>query len=84
MTPVITYNILNSLTLLIHYIPVFVDKCVTGIKANEKTCQSYIDMNPSLATLLNPKIGYLKAAELAKESLEKNNQWKNLLLKKDT
>ena len=82
MTPVITYNILNSLTRLIHYIPVFVDKCVTGIKANEETCRSYIDMNPSLATLLNPKIGYLKAAELAKESLEKKQSVKKLAIEK--
>jgi fumarate hydratase class II len=39
-------------------------------------------MNPSLATLLNPKIGYLKAAELAKESLEKKQSVKKLAIEK--
>ncbi len=82
MTPVITYNILNSLTLLINYIPVFVNKCITGLKVNEEICRSYIDMNPSLATMLNPKIGYLKAAELAKESLEKKQSVKKLAIEK--
>ena len=82
MTPVITYNILTSLTRLIHYIPNFVENCITGIKSNEETCKANIDMNPSLATLLSPKIGYLKAADLAKESLEKKQSVKKLSIEK--
>jgi len=71
MTPVITYNILQCIAILINYLPVFRKHCVEGIKANEDRCRSYLDLNPSLATLLSPKIGYLKAAEIAKESWEK-------------
>lgn len=82
MTPVITHNVLSSITLLINYIPIFVDKCINGIKANKETIQSYIDLNPSLATLLTPKIGYLKAVEIAKESLEKKQSVKKLAIEK--
>ncbi|MFQ6039539.1 MAG: aspartate ammonia-lyase [Candidatus Poribacteria bacterium] len=71
MTPAMTYNILQSTAILTNYIPVFRKRCIEGIRANENRCRSYLNMNPSLATLLSPKIGYLKAAELAKESMEK-------------
>lgn len=71
MTPVIIYNILESIAMLNNYLPVFQKKCIDGIIADEDRCKSYLKLNPSLATLLSPKIGYLKAAELAKESLER-------------
>ena len=55
MTPVMTYNILQSTAILTNYLPVFRKRCVEGIRANEARCRSYLDMNPSLATLLSPK-----------------------------
>ncbi len=70
MTPVMTHNILESLNLLIGYLPDFREKCLEGIAANTEKCSSYIAMNPILATLLSDRIGYLRAAELAKESME--------------
>lgn len=82
MTPVMTYNILSSIAILTNYLPAFEKRCVRGIKANEKKCKAYLDLNPSLATLLNPKIGYLKAAEIAKESLEEGISVKELVVKK--
>ncbi|MHC1624984.1 MAG: aspartate ammonia-lyase [Methermicoccaceae archaeon] len=69
MTPVIVHNILSSIRILSSYLPVFQEKCVEGIKANEDRNMAYLEKNPSLATLLNPKIGYAQAAELAKQSL---------------
>jgi fumarate hydratase class II len=44
-------------------------RCVEGITADPDRCRSYLDRNPAMATLLNPLIGYLKAAEVAKEAL---------------
>jgi aspartate ammonia-lyase len=72
MTPVITYNILQSMSMLNNYLPVFNEYCIKDITADEGRCRGTLEKNPSLATLLSPIIGYLKAAELAKESLEKN------------
>lgn len=71
MTPVMTYNILESMAILTNFLPVFQERCVLGIKAKEERCRSFLELNPALATFLAPKIGYLQAAELAKESLEK-------------
>jgi aspartate ammonia-lyase len=82
MTPVMTYNIITSISLLTNYLPVFTRKCIKGIIANEEKCRSYLEKNPSLATLLSPKIGYLKAAEIAKESLEKNISIEKLAITK--
>ena len=43
--------------------------CIKGITANEKRCEFYAQSTVSLATALNPYIGYAKAAEIAKESV---------------
>jgi aspartate ammonia-lyase len=71
MTPVMVHNILTSIALLVSYLPVFQTRCVEGIEADEERCRAHLERNPSLATLLSPKIGYLAAAELAKEALAK-------------
>ncbi len=71
MTPVMTCNILESIALLTNYLPFFRERCVEGIKANEESCRAYLELNPIIVTFLTPKIGYLKAAELAKEALER-------------
>ena len=42
--------------------------CVDGITANEEVCRQYFESSISLATALNPYIGYARAAEVAKES----------------
>ena len=61
MTPIITHNILISLKLLNNYLPVFQSRCVDDISIKESRLTITAGMNPSLATLLSPKIGYLKA-----------------------
>ena len=71
MTPVMTHNILESLAIMTAYLPVFQERCVEGITAHERRLQEYLEINPILATLLAPRIGYLKAAEIAREAQEK-------------
>lgn len=71
MTPLSTYNLLDSLSLLINFLPVVEQKCVAGIVADKEKCSHYFEQNPSLATLLNPKIGYARAAEVFKEAVAK-------------
>jgi fumarate hydratase class II len=45
-----------------------VDRCLAGAKANVERCASSVEKSISMATALNPLIGYEKAAEIAKES----------------
>jgi aspartate ammonia-lyase len=80
--PAMVHNILTSLGLLTNFLPVFTDKCVAGIKADEARCRAYLGLNPSLATLLAPKIGYLAAAELAREAIEKRQPVGQLAIEK--
>jgi aspartate ammonia-lyase len=69
MMPAMAYNVLQSITILANTLRVFVDKCVVGITANPKRNEFYAQSTVSLATALNPYIGYAKAAEIAKESV---------------
>ncbi|MFX1452883.1 MAG: aspartate ammonia-lyase, partial [Promethearchaeota archaeon] len=82
MMPVIVHNILQSIQFLINYLPIVIEKCISGIEANQEKCMRYLDKNTALATFLNPYIGYLEAAKVAKESLEKNVSIFELILQK--
>jgi fumarate hydratase class II len=70
MIPVMTYNFLQSATILGNVAGIFVDKCINGIEANREVCLGYAERSPALATALAPTLGYDKAAELAKKALE--------------
>lgn len=70
MMPVMIYNILFSLKILTNMMEMFSSKCVDGISANKEQCQKYFEETLGLATALNPIIGYAKAAEVVKESVE--------------
>jgi len=72
MMPLIIFNLLWSLDILINAITSFTEKCVIGIEANEKRCQEYSEKSIGLATILNMYIGYEKAAEVVKESILSN------------
>jgi aspartate ammonia-lyase len=71
MTPVITHNVLQSVSLLLNFLPLFTRKCIEGIDADKERCRAYLKLNPALATFLTPRIGYLGAAKLAEEALER-------------
>jgi aspartate ammonia-lyase len=64
-----SYNVLQSITILANMLRQLTEKCIVGITANEKRNVFYAQSTVSLATALNPYIGYEKAAEIAKESV---------------
>ena len=70
MMPVMAHNLLMSAEILKNAVKVFREKCVSGIAVNYARCQEYIDKSLGIATALNQYIGYLKAAEVAKEALK--------------
>jgi aspartate ammonia-lyase len=69
MMPTMAYNVLQSTTILANMLRVFTTRGVAGIEANAERCKYYAESTIALATALNPKIGYAKAAELVKESV---------------
>src|ERR1700691_1990452 len=69
MMPTMAYNVLQSVTILGNMLREFDQYCVAGITANQQRCETYAQSTVSLATALNPYIGYAKAAEIVKESV---------------
>jgi len=82
MMPLMAFEILFSMEILKNYLPVFVAKCIAGIEADRAQCEAYYISSPSLATALNPIIGYAKAAEIAKESAKSGTPIPTLLREK--
>jgi fumarate hydratase class II len=70
MMPVMAYDFLEAIRLLTHATDVFCDKCVTGIGANKTRCEELVELSMAMVTSLAPKIGYDRAAEIAKESVK--------------
>lgn len=82
MLPGMVKCVLDSSDMLKNFIPIFRKNMIEGIKANEDRLKSYVEKSPILVTLLNPHIGYMKAAELYKEALATNKSIKELVLEK--
>lgn len=59
------------------------ERCIDGIKANDKQCEKYLGLTSQIATVLSPVIGYAKAAELAKVALSENKSIIELIKEKN-
>jgi aspartate ammonia-lyase len=70
MMPVIAFNVLLSMRILTNAANVLADKCVKGIEANRDMCAYWVERSAALATALAPQIGYAKAAEISKKSVQ--------------
>ncbi|HEY4739969.1 MAG: class II fumarate hydratase [Candidatus Acidiferrales bacterium] len=70
--PVIIFNFLNSVRILADASRSFMDHCVTGIEINQKQIDSYVKNSLMLVTALAPRIGYDKAAAIAKKAHHEN------------
>lgn len=64
--PVCAYNFLQSVRLLADAMCSFADNCVCGITVNADKMKDYLDRSLMLVTCLTPKIGYDRAAAVAK------------------
>ena len=70
MLPGMLKCILESTDMLTNFLPIFTTNLIDGLDANETKLRSDIENSPVIVTLLTPKIGYLRSAELFKESLK--------------
>ena len=68
MMPMMADNLLQSIRLLSRVCTVFVDKCISGIEADEERCGEIIEQSLAMCTSLAPIIGYDNAAAIAKEA----------------
>ncbi|MCK4494334.1 MAG: class II fumarate hydratase [Methylococcales bacterium] len=66
MLPIIAYNILQSIQLLSTASRLLAEKSIVDFTVQDDHLQQALAKNPILVTALNPIIGYLKAADIAK------------------
>jgi fumarate hydratase class II len=83
MMPVMAHNILESIRLLGNVVDAFTEKCVVGIEANEERCRELVELSMAMVTSLAPKIGYDRAAEIAKESARTGRTVRELCQEKE-
>ena len=80
MLPVMGRNVLESIRILAAASRVFKDKCVVGIEADVERCRTYALSSTSIATALNPYIGYEAAAKVVKTSLAEKKDLRTVVL----
>jgi fumarate hydratase class II len=78
--PVIIYNLLQSVRLLADACDSFRENCVVGIEANRERIDELLRRSLMLVTALNPRIGYDKAAAVAKKAHKEGTTLKEAAL----
>ncbi len=81
MMPVIGFNLTFALEIYRNALHVLRVKCIDGIEADEAICKQFAEKSVSIVTALTPHIGYLKAAEVVKEAVKKNESVRAVLLR---
>jgi fumarate hydratase class II len=82
MLPVLARNVLESIRLLAAGARNFADRCVRGITADESRAREYAEGSPSLATALNPVLGYEEAASIAKQALAERKTIRDVVIER--
>ena len=79
--PLIIHNILQSITIMSDSAKAFSMYCVKGIKADKKRIKYLLDNSLMLVTALAPKIGYDRAAQIAKTAYKNGTTLKEEIIK---
>jgi aspartate ammonia-lyase len=82
MMPLIAYDLIHSIEIFGNTLAALTDRCIKGITANQTRCLAFAEGSLALVTALNPHIGYLNAAAVAKESLETGKSLRDIVLEK--
>lgn len=69
MMPGMAFAAQFAISIFSNTLNTFTANCVVGIQADAERCRHYAETSPSLATALNPLIGYKAAAAVVKKSL---------------
>jgi fumarate hydratase, class II len=80
--PMIARNIVDQIKLLSNASTALAERCVEGIEANVEVLESNAESTPSIATALNPYIGYDKATEIVKEAVASKRTIREVALEK--
>jgi fumarate hydratase class II len=82
MLPMLARNVLESIRLLASASVLFADRCVSGIAADEARAREHAEGSPSVATALNPVLGYEEAASIAKQALSERKAVRQVVIER--
>ncbi len=82
MMPIMGYNLFQMMDVTISSLGVLKVRAVDGLVANREKAEGWLARNAILVTALNPVIGYLKGAEVAKEAMESGRTIREVVLEK--
>ena len=80
--PLVGFNLLRATRYMERACALLDEKCIRGIQANREVCARHFEQSAGLATVLNPKLGYDRVAELVRESRETGKTLRQLVLEK--
>jgi len=81
-TPLISHDLLQSMELLANISRMLREKCIDGLKVDEKRAAALLAGSFAHATALNPYLGYSRVSRLVTEANEKGLPLKELVLQK--
>ncbi|MGF1582635.1 MAG: class II fumarate hydratase [Gemmataceae bacterium] len=82
MMPMMGATMLESVELLANSAQAFVDFCAAEMEPNREQCEKQVEQSLAMVTSLNPLIGYMAAADIAKEAFKTGKTVRSLCLEK--
>ena len=82
MMPAMGSALFDAMDWLTHAMNAATEKNLKGIVVNRERCAFFIHQSVALATLLNTRIGYMQAAEIAKESEKSGRPVRDIVVEK--
>ncbi len=82
MMPMMGSVMLESVELLANCSNAFVDFCAAEMEPNREQCERQVEESLAMVTSLNPLIGYMAAADIAKEAFKTGKTVRSLCLEK--
>ena len=83
MMPMIAYNLLQSIEILANGSRLLADRTIDGLVANRERAAELVEQSLAMVTSLAPRIGYDRAAEIAKESYKTGRTVRELAIEKE-
>ena len=81
--PVLFHELFESIIAMTGAVATLTDNCVSGITANADRCRDLEENSVGIVTALNPYIGYVKSAHIAKTALKENKSLREVILEEN-
>ncbi|MCL2616154.1 MAG: aspartate ammonia-lyase, partial [Defluviitaleaceae bacterium] len=70
MAPIMTFNLIQSITIMDNAFKSYNNLCIKGITANQEFLREKVDKSVALVTAISPHVGYSQSSKIARESIE--------------